>query len=147
MKIWKFIKTPLGFKFSKWEPTWECASSFLYILLHSWVHKMWFSNFPSTHTFASLYLDREPKARVTTTEVKKVATLDFNWVATPMWTPINTKTPFEPKQTTLLTICSTIIPPYSSKDFKINKVKLFEEFPPITLSRFSNDSTLLKPST
>jgi hypothetical protein len=54
-----------------------------------------------------------------------------------MWTLVNTKTPFEPRQTTLLAICSTLNPSYSFKDLKISKVKLFEEPPPTTLSRFA----------
>jgi hypothetical protein len=63
-----------------------------------------------------------------------------------MWTTTNTETPFEPKQTTLLTIYSIVKPPYSSKDLKISKVRLFEKPPPTTFLRFSNNNTFLKPS-
>jgi hypothetical protein len=60
---------------------------------------------------------------------------------------MNTTTPSEPKQTSVLAIYSTIRPSYSTKDLKIIAIKLFVEPPPNTLSRFSNSDILLKPST
>jgi hypothetical protein len=45
--IWKF-KSSSGFQLPKWEPTWECVSSFPHTFLHSRKHEMWFLGFTLT---------------------------------------------------------------------------------------------------
>ncbi len=42
--LWKF-RSPSGLQFPKWEPTWECVSSFPHTFLHSRKHGMWLLNF------------------------------------------------------------------------------------------------------
>jgi hypothetical protein len=38
--FWRF-ESPLGLQLPKWEPTWECVSSFFHTFPHSQEHKMW----------------------------------------------------------------------------------------------------------
>jgi len=59
--IFQRFGSPSGLQFLKWEPTYECASSFPHIFLHFWSMKCDFWAYLSTRIFASLCFSHELK--------------------------------------------------------------------------------------
>ncbi len=80
------------------------------------------------------------------TTITNGVSLNLSWVATLIYRPMNTTTPFDSKQINLLLIQLVVKHPYFIKDFIFNWVRLSTLHPLNTFSRFNNNNILLKPT-